>query len=38
MVHSGFFPDGPVVKKPPCNAGGSGLLAGWGTKISHAVE
>ena len=24
------FPDGPVVKNPPSNAGDSGLIPGWG--------
>ena len=30
------FPDGPVVKNLPSNAGDAGLIPGWGTKISHA--
>ena len=33
MVHSG----GPVVESLPPNAGDSGLIPGWGTKIPHAV-
>ena len=28
---SGDFPSGPVVKNPPCNAGDSGSIPGWGT-------
>ena len=35
---SGDFPSGPVVKNSPCNAGDSGSIPGWGTKILHAVE
>ena len=30
------FPDGPVVKNLPCNAGDVGLIPGQGTKIPHA--
>ena len=30
---SGDFPSGPVVKNSPCNAGDSGSIPGWGTKI-----
>ena len=33
----GDFPGGPVVKKPPCNAGGEGSIPGQGTKIPHAA-
>ena len=32
------FPGGPVVKNSPCNAGDSGLIPGWGTKVPHASE
>ena len=32
------FPDGPVVKNPPSNAGEADLILGWGTKIPHARE
>ena len=32
------FPYGPVVKKPPCNAGEVGSIPGGRTKISHAAE
>ena len=32
------FPGGPVVKNPPCNAGDTGLIPGWGTKIPYATE
>lgn len=32
------FPGGAVVKSPPCNAGDSGLIPAWGTRIMHAVE
>ena len=31
------FPNGPVVKTLPSNAGGAGSIPGWGTKILHAV-
>ena len=30
------FPDGPVVKNPPCNAGDTSSMLGPGTKIPHA--
>ena len=33
----GDFPDGPVVKNQPCDAGDAGLIPGWGTKIPHAT-
>ena len=29
---------GPVVKISPSNAGGIGLIPGWGAKISHDYE
>ena len=32
------FPECPVVKNPPCNAGDVGLTLGWRTKILHATE
>ena len=32
------FPDCPVVKNPPCNAGDTGLIPGQETKIPHATE
>ena len=35
IVHLGFR-DGPVVKNPPSNAWGSGLITGQGAKIQHA--
>ena len=35
--HSWDFPDGPVVKNPPSNAGDAGLIPGRGTKIPHAM-
>ena len=31
------FPGSPVVKNLPSNAGDSGSIPGWGTKIPHAV-
>ena len=31
------FPGGPMVKKPPSNAGDKGLIPGRGTKIPHAM-
>ena len=37
-MHSGGVPGGPVVKNPPYNVGGSGLIPGWGAKIPHVVE
>ena len=30
------FPDGPVVKNPPSNAGDTGSIPGRGIKIPHA--
>ena len=30
------FPGGPVVKNLPSNAGYTGSIPGWGTKIPHA--
>ena len=30
-------PGGPVVKTLPSNAGGVGLIPGWGAKIPHAL-
>ena len=38
QIHPGEFPGGPVVKNPPCNAGDTGSILGWGTKILHATE
>ena len=32
------FPDGPVVKIPPSNAGSVGSIPGQGAKISHAMQ
>ena len=32
------FPDGPVIKNPPCNTGNQSLIAGGGTKIPLAIE
>ena len=29
------FPGGPKIKTLPSNAGGGGLILGWGTKIPH---
>ena len=31
------FPNGPVIKNAPCNAGETPSTPGLGTKISHAV-
>ena len=31
------FPGGPMVKNLPCNAGDTGLIPGWRTKIPPAV-
>ena len=31
------IPGGPVVKNPPSNAGDTGSIPGWGTKIPHAA-
>ena len=36
--HSGDFPGGPVIKNPACNAGDTGSIPVWGTKIPHATE
>ena len=38
LPSKGDFPGGPVVKNLPCNAGNTGLIPGWGTKIPHAME
>ena len=38
LMYCRDFPGGPVLKNSPCNAGELGLVPGWGTKISHAVE
>ena len=32
------FPDGPIVKNPPCNAGNVGSILGWRTKIPYVTE
>ena len=32
------LPNGRVVKTPPSNAGFTGSVPGWGTKILHAVQ
>ena len=32
VVHVRDFPRAPVAKHPPCNAGVSGLIPGWGAK------
>ena len=34
----GDFPGSPVVKKPLSNAGGMGLMPGWGTKIPRTTR
>ena len=34
----GGFPHGPVVRLCATNAGTTGLLPGWRTKIPHAVQ
>ena len=31
--HTGDFPDGPVVKNPPCKSGDIGSIPGWGPNI-----
>ena len=33
----GDFPGGPLVKNRFCNAGDTGSIPGWGTKIPHAA-
>ena len=38
QIHPEEFPGGPIVKNPPCNAGDTGSILGWGTKILHAME
>ena len=37
MYVCGVFPAAPVVKNPPPNAGDTGSIRGWGTKIPHAT-
>ena len=32
------FPGGLVVMNLPCNAGDTGLITGWGSKIPHTTE
>ena len=32
------FPGGSVLKNPPCSAGNTGSIPGWGTKIPHSAE
>ena len=32
---AGGFPGGPWVKTSPSNAGGMGLIPGWGAKMPH---
>ena len=34
----GGFPENPVVKNPPFNAGDVGMIPDLGTKISHALR
>ena len=34
----GDFPGGLKVKNPPCSAGDTALIPGWGTTIPRAVE
>ena len=38
IIAPGDFPDGPVVKNPPSNADGEGLITGRETKVPHATE
>ena len=33
-----MYPDGPVIKNLPCNAGDSGSIPGWPTKIPYSAE
>ena len=35
--HTGDFPDGPVVKNPPCNSGDIGSIPGWGPNIPRGA-
>ena len=37
VIQAVDFPDGPVVKNLPYNAGDMDLIPVWGTKIPHAV-
>ena len=37
-IRNGDFPGGPVIRNLPSNAGDSGLIPGWGTKMPHARE
>ena len=32
------FPGGSAVKDPPCGAGDTGSIPGWGTPTPHATE
>ena len=34
----GAFPDGPIVKNPPCNAGNECSIPDWETEIPCAME
>ena len=36
-LYPGNFPDGPVVKNPPSNAGDTDLIPDQGIKSSHAM-
>ena len=38
IIALGDFPGGPVVKNPPSNADGKGLISGRGPEIPHATE
>ena len=35
---AGHFPGSPVVETLPSNAGGAGLIPGWGAKIPRALQ
>ena len=37
MGGAGDFPGDPVLTNLPCNAGDSGSIPGWETKIPHAA-
>ena len=38
VAHPGTSWGGPVVKNPPCNAAGVGLIPGWGAETLPATE
>ena len=37
-MNFGDFPDRPVVKTLPSNAGGTSSIPGWGAEVPHASQ